>query len=82
MGSVTAINAARGAGAPTVAEAKEAFLGTPGVCASRNTARAYAGVLDKIAEHLGSGHPLAEVTGEQIEAALQVEQLIWQGGYL
>lgn len=70
MGSVTAINAARGAGAPTVAEAKEAFLGTPGVCASRNTARAYAGVLDKIAEHLGSGHPLAEVTGEQIEAAL------------
>lgn len=72
-GSVTDLGARRARpkpAAPTVRRAVDAFLAAPRNQASANTARAYANLLDRMTEQLGAHRPLAEVSEEQIGAAL------------
>ncbi|WP_457063655.1 tyrosine-type recombinase/integrase [Mycobacteroides abscessus] len=56
--------------APTVRRAVDAFLAAPRNRASANTQRAYAGILDRLTEQLGADRPLAEVSEENVAAAL------------
>lgn len=71
MGSVTAIGTRRGVETPTVRAAVDAFLAAPRNARSRHTQRAYAGALDRVAGVLGGGRRLAEVSGDEIGAALE-----------
>lgn len=66
MGSVTAIGAKRTPAPPTVSRAVERYLAAPQTNASRNTARAYASVLEKVKEYLGPRRLLAEVQPEEL----------------
>lgn len=58
------------AGGPSVRAAIDAFLDTPKIAGNPNTARAYANVLDRVAEALGADRALAEVDGGEIGEAL------------
>ena len=71
MAAVTSLCARRGAGAPTVTAAVDAFLAAPRNRRSPHTQRAYAGVLDKLTDRLGGGRDLATVTEAEIGAALE-----------
>lgn len=59
------------ADSPTVRRAIDAFLAAPRNRASANTARAYALTLDRVAEQLGVGRPLVEVSEENLSTALE-----------
>jgi hypothetical protein len=54
-----------------VSEAIEAFLASPRCTGSGNTYRAYAGVLFRLANQLGTHRPLGDVDDEEIGTALQ-----------
>ncbi len=54
----------------TVRVAVDRFLSSKR-CANRNTRRAYANVLDRLAEHVGGDRALAGVTGEELAGALE-----------
>jgi integrase len=58
------------AGGPTVRAAIDAFLDTPKVKANPNTARAYAGVLDRTAGVIGADRKLAGVADGEVAGAL------------
>lgn len=58
------------AGGPTVRSSIDAFLDTPKVKKNPNTLRAYAGVLDRAAEHIGPDRKLADVDDPDIGDAL------------
>ena len=63
----------RGAGAaggPTLRAGIDAFLDSPKIRGNPNTLRAYAGVLDQVAERLDPDRPLAAVAGAEIGDAL------------
>lgn len=66
MGTVTAIAAKRTPTPPTVSRAVERYLAAPQTNASRNTARAYASVLEKVKEYLGPRRPLAALEPEEL----------------
>nr|WP_046284148.1 site-specific integrase [Mycobacterium sp. UM_NZ2] len=55
---------------PTVRRAIDAFLAAPRNRASANTQRAYANLLDRVADQIGADQPLAEVGESEIAAAL------------
>ena len=67
--TTTAATAAR-VGVVTLAEAADAFLSSPRV-GSRNTRRAYSGVLDRLAAELGPGRHLGAVPGDELADALR-----------
>lgn len=58
------------ASGPTVRAALDTFLDTPKIAGNPNTLRAYASVLDRIAERLDPERALAEVTDTEIGDAL------------
>jgi integrase len=68
--AVTALHDRPASGSTTVRPAVDRFLASPR-CANPNTRRAYAGALDRLAEHLGPDRLLATVDGEELAAALE-----------
>jgi hypothetical protein len=54
----------------TVRQAVDRFLSSKR-CENPNTRRAYAGVLDRLAETVGADRALAGVTGEELAADLE-----------
>jgi hypothetical protein len=63
-------DSATAAGGPTVRAAIDAFLDSPKIKGNPNTARAYTGVLDRIAGVIGAGRKLASEADGEIADAL------------
>lgn len=64
------------AGGPVLRAAVDAFLDSPNVKGNPNTLRAYANVLDRAADELGAGRPLAEIDDSEVGDALEA---LWGG---
>jgi hypothetical protein len=56
----------RASGGLSVREAIDAFLDTAAIKTNPNTLRAYAGVLDRVAELIGPSRALAELDGDEL----------------
>jgi hypothetical protein len=67
---VTAATKAQRGAAITLQAAADAFLSSPG-CENANTRRAYAGVIDKVANRLGASRRLADISDDDIGAVLE-----------
>jgi integrase len=75
---VTAATKAQRGAAITLQAAADAFLSSP-ECENANTRRAYAGVIDKVANRLGASRRLADISDDDIGAVLEGEWGTAQG---